>query len=163
MTHQVSQRDVPHGAASQIDGAVPGPEGVPHSSEATIAKGLPPDGFLKELSRAISSAGSAVTGFIDLVALEARGAGVALVWMIAGSLLAVVFLVGAWLALLAAAAIWAISLGVSAVWVALGVAAINLLGGAVLVHRCIAMSRALLFSATRRQLAVQFSAKPRLP
>lgn len=163
MSDKVWERPRSHGAAPSEAGTLPVREMPAPAAQTGVASGLPTAGIFKELSRALSSMGATVTGFLELVALEARGAGVALVWMVAGSFLAVVFFAGAWLALLVAAALWAMSLGLSPIAVAIAVAVINLLGGAALIYGCIALSRALLFSATRRQLAAQFSAKPQLP
>lgn len=163
MSDKAWERPGSHGAAPSGAGSLPAQEMRAPAAQTGVAAGLPTAGVLKELSRALSSMGATLTGFLELIALEARGAGVALIWMVAGSFLAVVFFASAWLALLVAAALWAVSLGLSPIAVAIALAVTNLLAGAALIYGCMALSRALLFSATRRQLAVQFSAKPQLP
>jgi uncharacterized membrane protein YqjE len=137
--------------------------GAPATGTERSPAEAPTPGILDELSRALHSARSALSAFLELVALEARGAGVALVWMLAGSLLSVVFFVAAWLALMAGLAIWVVSLGMPPIAAAIAIAAINMLAGALLIHRCIGLSRAPLFSATRRQVAGQFAVAPPLP
>jgi len=62
-----------------------------------------------------------------------------------------------------ALAMWAISLGLPSIAAVIAVTVINLIAGGVLIYLCIGMSRDLLFSATRRQVAGKFSAKPRAP
>lgn len=113
----------------------------------------PDAGVLGELANTFASARGWVSNFLALVSLEARRAGLTLVWMVTAGLAAAVFLVGAWVAVLAALALWAVSLGFPPVATALAIAAANLLAGLGLIRMCIAASRDLLFSATRRQLA----------
>ncbi len=113
----------------------------------------PSASVLDELSHTLASARAAVSHFLDLMSLEARRAGLALMWMVALGFVAAVCLVAAWLGLMAALAMWAVSLGFPGVAAAIVLAVLNLLAGAVLIHRCIGMSRDLLFSATRRQVA----------
>ncbi len=124
---------------------------------------LPAGGLLAELSRAFASAHAGFSNFIDLLALEARRAGLALVWMVASGLVAAICIVAAWLGAMAGLAMWAVSLGSPPIAAVIAVAVINLLAGAVLIYVCIGMSRDLLFSATRRQVAGECPVKPPAP
>jgi hypothetical protein len=108
----------------------------------------------------LTSARAMFTGLLDLISLEARRAGLALVWMVACGLGAVVCVVAAWLGLTAALAIWAVSLGMPLIAAVIAVSALNLTVGAALIYTCIALSRDLFFPATRRQMAGTFPAKP---
>ncbi len=119
--------------------------------------------MLDELSGAAMSARATLAGFLHLLSLEARRAGLALSWMVAGALAAAVCIACAWLGLLAALAMWAVSLGAHPIAAVAVIALASLLAGAGLVLGCIGMSRALLFPATRRQLGGQAPALPTAP
>ena len=119
-----------------------------------------PPGVFEELARAASSARETFSSFLNLVALEARRAGVALVWMVVGSIAAALFVVTAWLGLMAALVMGAMLIGVPAITAVVIVALINLGMAAVLVYWCIGKSRDLLFPATQRQLAGKTAVKP---
>ncbi|MCK6369929.1 MAG: hypothetical protein L6Q83_01175 [Gammaproteobacteria bacterium] len=127
-------------SATQVDGVRAGTD-------------LPAPGVLDDLSGAFCSARAALAGLLELMSLEARRAGLALVWMAACGLIAAICMVAAWLGLLAAAAMWTISLGLSPITAVIAIAALNLLAGAALIRVCIGMSEDLRFSATRRQVA----------
>lgn len=135
------------------------------ASEAAIDGKLPPPtaGLLGELAGALGSARTAFSSFFDLLSLEARRAGLALMWMVAWGLVAAICVGGAWLGLMVALAMWAVSLGMSPIAAAVAIAAINLAAGIALFYACIRMSRDLLFSATRRQLAGEIPVKRALP
>lgn len=133
------------------------PGGVPAGAGATTA------GVLDELSGAFASARAALSNFLDLISLEARRAGLALVWMIAFGLVAAVCIFTAWLGLMAALAMWAVALGFPPIAVAIVFALINLVAAAVLIHVCIGISGDLLFSATRRQVAGHSPVQPPAP
>lgn len=124
---------------------------------------LPAAGALDELSSAAASARAALSNFLELMSLEARRAGVALMWMVAGGFAAAICIVGAWLGLMAAFAMWAVALGCPPIAAVIGVAVINLVAGAALIYVCIGMSRDLLFSATRRQVAGASPVQPPAP
>ena len=109
-------------------------------------------GVLEELSRLQAFARETVVDFLELASLEARRAGLTLVWMIAGGLFAAVLMVSAWAGLMAALAIYFVSLGLLPVPALILVAAINLMAGAGMIYACVGMSCNLLFPATRRQL-----------
>jgi len=94
-----------------------------------------------------------LASFLELVALEARHAGLTLVSMVALGLVAAVCMTGAWVSVLFALAMWAVSCGFRPISVAIAIGLVNLLAGAGLAYVCVGMSRALLFSATRRQVA----------
>ena len=97
------------------------------------------------------------------MSLEARRAGLALVWMVACGLVAAVCMVATWLGLMAALAMWAVALGLPPIAAVIAVAVANLLAGCVLIYACIGISRDLLFSATRRQVAGKSLATPSAP
>jgi flagellar motor component MotA len=118
---------------------------------------------LDELSSALRSARAALSNFLDLVSLEARRAGIALMWMVVCGVVAAICMVAAWLGLMAALAMWAVALGVPPLAAVIAVAMINLVAGAVLIYVCIGMSCDLLFSATRRQVAGKSPLNPPTP
>lgn len=113
----------------------------------------PPPGVLDELSKLLAFARETLSGFLELVSLETRRAGLGLVWMIVGGLVATIFIVTAWAGVMAALAMYIVSLGMLPIAAVMVVAAVNLLAGAGMLYGCIALSRHLLFSATRRQLS----------
>lgn len=130
--------------------------GMPGLADTDGVRGgtaLPAPGVLDELSGALTSARNALAGFLDLLTLEARRAGLALVWMAACGLMAAICIIAAWLGFMAAVALWAISLGLPAIAAVFAVAAINLAVGAVLIRVCLVKSKDLRFPATRRQVA----------
>jgi hypothetical protein len=143
-------------ATSSQNASAPG-EGVRAESA------LPKAGVLDELSSTLASAGATILNFLDLISLEARRAGLALVWMVACGLGVAICVVAAWLGFMAALSMWAVSLGCPPVAAVMAVAVINLAAGAVLIYACIGLSRDLLFKATRRQLAGSFPVKPSAP
>jgi len=157
----------PHGALPVAGGAAPSAEGgmtpSAQSDGVRAETRQPAVGVLDELSGALASARAALLNFLDLMSLEARRAGLALMWMVAWGFVAAICIVGAWLGLLAAVAMWAVSLGFPPIAAAITFAAINLAAGSVLIYVCIGMSSDLLFSATRRQVAGLSSVKPHAP
>ena len=110
-------------------------------------------GVLEELRDAVASARETLSDLLELLSLEARRAGLALMWMVAWGVVAGLCIAGAWLGTMVTLAMWAVSLGLPPIAAVGAVAAVNLLAGAALIYACIGMSRALLFSATRRQVA----------
>ena len=113
----------------------------------------PPAGVLEELSNALMSARAALLSFLELMSLETRRASLALVWMITWAVVAAICIVSAWLGLMVVLALWASSSGFSLIGTVIAIAVINVVAGAALIRVCFGMSRDLLFSATRRQLA----------
>lgn len=113
----------------------------------------PPAGVLDELSKLLAFARDALSDFLDLVSLETRHAGLALIWMIVGGLVASIFIVTAWAGLMAALAMAMVSLGMLPLAAVIAVTAVNLIAGVGVLYWCVRLSRHLLFSATRRQLA----------
>lgn len=111
-----------------------------------------PAGVLEEVSSALVSMRAQLASFLELVAIEARGAGLSLVSMVGLGLVAAVCMVGAWVSVLFALAMWAVSSGFRPLSIAIAIALANLLASALLAYACVGMSRALLFSATRRQV-----------
>jgi len=114
---------------------------------------LPNPGVFEELSHAFTSARATLANLLELLSLEARRAGIAVMWLAASGIIAGICLVSAWLGLLAALTIWLASLGLPLLAAIVAVIVLNLLMAAVLIYLCIDKSRDLLFSATRRQLA----------
>jgi len=112
-----------------------------------------PGGVLDALSGTLASGRAAVASFFDLLALEAHRAGIALLWIVALGAAAALLGVSAWLGLMAALAIWAVALGCPLQYAVAAIAVLNLVGCLVLIRYCISLSRSLLFSASRRQLA----------
>jgi hypothetical protein len=137
------------------------PRNVPRPERVSDEVRAP--GVFEDLSSAFAAARDALSNFLELIALEARRAGLALVWMIACGLVAALCIAAAWLGLMAALALWVVSLGLPPIAAAIVIAAINLAAGAGLLKMCTRMSRALLFSAVRRQVAGQPPAQPRAP
>ena len=109
-------------------------------------------GVFDELSKMLAFARETLTDFLELVSLEARGAGLALVWMIVGGLIAAILIVMAWAGLMAALVMYVVSLGMLPIAAVIVVAALNLMAGAGVLYWCFGLSRHLRFAATRRQL-----------
>jgi uncharacterized membrane protein YqjE len=118
-----------------------------------VATPSPPGGVFDELSKLLAFARDTLSNFLELVSLEGRRAGLTLVWMFVGGLVAVIFIVTAWAGLMAAFAMYVVSLGMLPIAAVIVVAAVNLIAGAGMLYWCIRLSRHLLFAATRRQLA----------
>ena len=128
-------------------------QGGPESPGTAAESSQPSPSLLKELSSALDAARAAVSNFLDLVALEARGAGLALMWMVVWGLAAALCIIATWLGLMTALGLWAVSLGFSPIATVIVIALVNLAAGAGLIKMCIQMSRALLFPAVRRQVS----------
>jgi len=121
---------------------------------------LPSAGLFEELSNTFNAARTSVSALLDLASLEARRAGLALMWMIAGGIIAAICFVTAWLGLMVALAMWSVSLGLPPILAVFIFTVLNLLAAAGLVYGTIGLSRDLLFSATRRQVAGKLPVKP---
>lgn len=128
--------DAPAASAEQIGG-----------TRAAVA------GVFEELSGALRSGRAAFSAYLELVTLEARRAGIALIWMIAGAVVGAICVVTAWIGLMAAFALGAVSLGFHPITAAIAVSLLNVAAGAGLIYGCIGMTKDLLFSATRRQIS----------
>ncbi len=152
-----------HSAVPAGGGGVAADDASAQSAEGRAETPLPTAGVLDELASAFASARAALSNFLDLMSLEARRAGLALIWMVAAGLAAAICIVGAWLGLMGALAMWAVSLGFPPIAVVIAIAVINLVASAVPIYKCIGMSRDLLFSATRRQVAGKSPVKPATP
>jgi hypothetical protein len=138
-------------------------DGLALNSAHATGPSQPSVDVLGELSTALTSARAALSNVLELISLEARRAAIALMWMVALGAVAGVCLVAAWMGLMAALAMGAISLGLTPIAAVMAVALINLGAGAILIKVSIGMSRDLLFSATRRQVAGQFPVPPPTP
>lgn len=128
-----------------------------------VATQPPPSGVLDELSKLLVFARETLSDFFELVSLETRRAGLGLVWMIVGGLIATIFIITAWAGLMAALAMYIVSLGMLPLAAVIVVATVNLIAGAGMLYWCIVLSRHLLFSATRRQLASAPLVRPSAP
>jgi hypothetical protein len=113
----------------------------------------PPAGVLDELSKLLAFARQTISAFLELISLEARRAVVSLVWMIVGGLIATIFIVTAWAGVMGVLAMFMITQGMLPLGALLIVVTVNLLAGVGLLYWCIALSRHMLFGATRRQIA----------
>lgn len=124
---------------------------------------LPTAGVFGELSNAVASARATLSSILELISLEARRAGLAVLWIVVMGVVAAVCIVSAWLGLMAALAMWVIALGFPPIATVIVVALIQLIAGAMLINVCIGKSSDLLFSATRRQVAGDCPVKPAAP
>ncbi len=124
-----------------------------HGEGVETRDGVPVPGIIGEVAGVFAALRVALADFLDLLSLEARRAGLALMWMAICTIAAAACIVSAWLGLMAALIIWAVSTGFPLLAAAIVVAVMNGAVGAVLIYRCISLSRDLLFAATRRQLA----------
>ena len=91
---------------------------------------------------------------MDLVLLEARRAGLSLVWMMMWAVVAALCLVTAWIGAMAALTLWGLSWGIHPILTLLGLAVANVLACGAALAACARLSSGLLFSATRSQLGV---------
>ena len=150
-------------------GGPPAGDRVAPTAEALAQAGLrgasaaPSAGVLSELSNVVSSARETMSSFLELVSLEARRAGVSLVWMVAWGVVAGICLVATWMGLMAALAMWVIALGLAPIWAILLISLLNLAIAGALIYASIGMSRGLLFPATRRQVAGHRAVKASTP
>lgn len=144
-------------------GVAPVAQAPAQGGEVRTEASPPTVGALEELWRALASARAGLSEFLALMSLEARRAGLALIWMVSCGLVAAVCMAAAWLALMAALAMWAVALGLHPIAAVIAVAVVNLLAGCMLIYACIGISRDLLFSATRRQVAGKSLATPSAP
>src|SRR5258705_1775287 len=138
-----------YGAHGTLGGAVP-PSGVPDPAAAPEKSARLTDA----INAVYSSARQTAADLFALVSLEVHRAGVTFMWMLAWSTFGVLLVVTAWLGMMAGLALWLISTGLSAAPVVLGIAVVNLIGGAAIFYWCIRASSDLMLPATRRQLRI---------
>ncbi len=125
-------------------------EPAPRMQSAPASHG---PGVMGEISGAFSAAQRAVSGYVDLIVLEARRAGMSLIWMVALGFGAAILGVTAWMGLSLMLALWIMELGLSPILAVLIVVVANLAGAAGAVYACIKFSKDLMFTASRRQLS----------
>src|SRR5688572_11265713 len=142
----------PLNAVADEGGSGP-PGSAAEPGTAAAGPAAPPVSFLDELATAVASARAVVSNFLDLAALEGRRAALSLIWMVALGLGAMVLSVTAWAGFMSALVLGAVALGVPWLVAVLVVSIVNLLAAGGAIYVCIGMSRDLLFSATRRQVA----------
>lgn len=133
------------------------------TGDPRMATQKPPSDVFAELETLFAFARETLSGFLELVSLETRQAGLSLLWMLVGGLIAAIFIVTAWAGLMAALALYIVSLGMFPLSAVVVIAAVNLIAGAGMLYWCIGLSRHLLFSATRRQLAGATSVRTSTP
>jgi len=129
-------------------------DSAPNSATETPSQA---QGFFGAIAGAFASARQVLGNLVELITLEARRAGLTLMWMVALGTIAAVLLVSAWLGFMAALAMWAVSLGMTWAGAIALVASVNLVTAGVVVFVCVILSRNLLFPATRRQLKARSS------
>ncbi len=138
-------------------------------SIATQAEGVnardeaPAPGVIDELAGMFASARAVLSDFLDLLTLEARSAGLALMWMLVCGIIAAACVISAWLGLMAALVIGVVSLGYSPLLAVIAIALMNGAAGALLIYRGISISHDLRFSATRRRLSGKSRVLPVAP
>jgi hypothetical protein len=135
---------------------MPEGDGVSITTQADGVKAreqAPAPGLIDELTGMFASVRAALSDFLDLLTLEARSAGLALMWMLVCGIIAAACIISAWLGLMAALVIGVVSLGYSPLLAVIAIALINGAAGALLIYRGISVSHDLRFSATRRQLS----------
>lgn len=115
---------------------------------------------VQAFSATLASARATLADFLELVALEARRAGLALAWMLAFGVGIAICAVTAWLGLMVALVLWAVSLGLPAIAAVLALVLLNLTAAAALTWACVGLTRDLMFGATRRQIAETFPPGP---
>jgi uncharacterized membrane protein YqjE len=113
---------------------------------------LKPAGLIEKLSGVVAGARGLASSLLDLVGLETRRAGLALILMLACGAAGAMLFAAAWIGLMAALALWSVSRGISweAALAVVGFA--TALAVAALLWLCVRLSRDLAFSATRREL-----------
>lgn len=102
-------------------------------------------------------------GILELASLEARRAGIAMLWIAALGFAAALCLIGAWFALLAGLAMWAVSAGLPAWATLLAAGGLNGLAGFLLIQTGRGKTQDLRFFATRRQVAALASSSVESP
>ena len=124
------------------------------SSSREYAEAAPPatDGIIGGVADAFYSVRRVFSDLFRLFSLEVRRAGLTFVWMVALGAMAAMLIVTAWLGFMGALALWAVSLGWTWVGTMVAIALANLVSAAIALFSCLAISRNLLFPATRRQL-----------
>lgn len=141
----------PHGVVPAEGGAAA--DELAQSKPAHDETRLPTAGVFDELSGAIASTRALVSNFLDLLSLEARRAGLALLWMAVWGLVAAICVAAAWLGLMTVLVLWTVALGFSPMAAVISVSLANFVAAAGLICACVCLSRDLLFSASRRQVA----------
>lgn len=143
--------DGPANPATELRGEAPTVASSPEAlgSEARQK----PSSIFGELANTVGAIRRVISDFLELATLEAKRAGISLMWMVACGAIAAILAVTAWLSLVAAVAVWAVSYGISWTAALIAIALVNLVAAALAIWLSMSMSRDLLFSATRRQIA----------
>lgn len=126
---------------------------VSSSRDAAAGSVQPPSGgVMHELSMAVEAGRAVVKNFMDIVSLEVRQAGLAVVWMVACGIMSAILLAVGWIGIMAACAMWGIASGLPPLLVVALLALVNFVVAGGLILRAAAMSHELSFPASRRQL-----------
>ena len=141
--------DPKHGSRT----AAPAGEAPPLRGSAGAAAGARLGESLSDkVSAILAAARQTLANFFELVSLELHRAGVALIWIIAGAIFALLLSATAWLGLMAAGALWLIAVGAPPAAAVAGVAFANLLAACGILAWCKNQTGELSMPATRRQL-----------
>ena len=108
--------------------------------------------IIDEVSGALAGAKALLGNALDLVALEAWRASVAIALILACGALGVIVAAAAWLGAMAALVLWAMAAGISGEAALSVIVMGNLAIAGALLWLCVRLSRDLRFPATRRQL-----------
>ena len=111
------------------------------------------DGIGKIISDALSSVRNVITDFADLAALEARRAGLTLMWIVAWGTAAALLAVVSYVGLMGVILLAAVNYGYAVLPTLAILSVANIVFAALIIIGCIRMSKSLTFPATRRQLA----------
>ena len=143
--------DGPANHAAELRGEAP--TGAPSPEALGSETKQKSSSIFGELTNTLGAIRRVISDFLDLATLEARRAGITLMWMVACGSIAAILAVTAWLSVVGAVAMWAVSYGFSWTAVLIAIALVNLVAAALVLWLCMRMSHDLLFSATRRQIA----------
>jgi len=128
---------------------------APEFTEPAPQSRAAPAGVLDEVSNVVAAARRTVSGFFELLTLEARRAGLALAWMVALGTAAALLGVTAWLGIVTTLVLCVMALGVTPILAVLLFVVLNIAGAAAAVYVCMNMSKDLMFPSSRRQLAAK--------
>lgn len=129
--------------------------GAPDFTEPAPKSNPQGAGVMGEVTGVVTALQRTVSGYFDLIVLEAKRAGLSLVWMVALGFAAAILGVSAWLGVVTMLTLWAIALGFSPILAMLMMVVLNLGAAAGAVFACIKFSKDLMFTASRRQLSKQ--------
>jgi hypothetical protein len=118
-----------HDAVTTGSGASLSKETPPTESRPAPGELVQSTGVIDELSGAFDSARATLYDFLELISLEMRHAGLALIWMLALGVAAIFCVLSAWLGLMGVIVLLAMSLGMHPIDAIMAMAGLNLLAG----------------------------------